>query len=255
MDYIDLLKDQCPPAIVQYVTSSDMVEAYKEPWPNRDFAGQNISESCHIAALLYRSSILPANTSDTIADYIVRDAIQYFAKIPTENRPVLASAVQQLAAGERLPQSFFSFVTQHRIDVRETLLRHFPTLPISEAATPEKNPKSFAYLRYLTAMGDADALANLIEALRLEPNPANVNNQLGQIWMFRMPQADMVFEAFINDTRQSLSPYRTPGIVVANNVRRYLGLPKHEGPYRLLEPNGLPFHLEPGAPIPEWGDR
>ncbi len=252
MDYIDLLKEQCPPAIVEYVISSDMTSAFKNPWPNQDFFGQNISDDCHIAALLYRSSILPSNLGDTTADYIAWDTIDYYAQVPVDDRPVVITAVRQLASRDRLPQRFFFLVTQHKIDVRDILQRHFPTLPAPENATPEHNSKSFAYLRYLTAMGDEEALTRLLEALRLEPNPAYVSNQLGQIRNLNLSQSNVIFQAFINDTRQSLTPNRMPGIVIANTVRRYLGLPPHEGPYRPLEPNGQPYIPQPDAPSSVW---
>lgn len=241
MDYIDLLKEQCPPAIVEYVVGTNMAAGGKGPWPNRDFFGQDISSGCHIAALLYRSSILPSNIANSAADYIVWDAIDYFDQVPVDDRTVLIAAIRQLAAEPRLPQRFYPLITKHLIDVRDILAARFPTVPIAANATPEANFENFAYLRYLTAMGDPDALAQLIDALRLEPSPSFVSMHIDQIRDLNIPQKDAIFQAFINDTRQSLSPNRMPGIVIANTVRHYLGLPQHEGPYQPLENTGQPY--------------
>lgn len=241
MDYIDLLKEQCPPAIVEYVTRTDMTAFGKNPWPNDDFTGAAVSDPCHIAALLYRSSVLPKDLYYAFADYLVRDIDVYFGQITDQDRALLVAAMRQIAARPQLPQSYFNAVTRHRIDVEDVLKTRFAALPQPEAAIPGARFEAYAYLRYLTAMGDKDALNSLTEALRLEPSPAIVTTELAQIRNLRLPQANAIFQAFINDTRQSLSAQRTPGVVVANTVRRYLGLPSHEGPFQPLEANGQPF--------------
>lgn len=241
MDYVDLLNDQCPPAIVEYVTRTNMTAFGTEPWPNKDYIGSAVSDPCHIAALLYRSSILPSDVFLSFADYLVRDTDVYFDKIKEKDRPVIVAAMRQMAARDRFPQSFFPTITRHQIDVDDVLALRIPILPIAENATPEANFEAFAYLRYRTAMGDEEAVHRLIEALRLEPSPNFILSELGQICSLRMPQTDTIFQAFINDTRQSVSPIRIPGIVIANSVRQHLGLPKHDGPYQPLENNGQPF--------------
>ncbi|MCK0122525.1 hypothetical protein MWU61_18370 [Loktanella sp. F6476L] len=241
MDYVDLLKEQCPPAIVEYVTGTNMTTFGTEPWPNKDYVGSAVSDPCHIAALLYRSSILPNDVFLSFADYIVRDTGAYFDKIEEKDRPVLVAAMRQMATRDSFPQGFFSTITRHQIDVEDVLAQRFLTLPSAENATPGPNFEAFAYLRYKAAMGDPDALLLLIDALRLEPSPSYVLTELNQIRNLRMPQTDTIYQAFINDTRQSVSPIRVPGIVIANTVRRHLGLPKHEGPYQPLEHDGQPF--------------
>lgn len=241
MDYIDLLRDQCPPAIVEYVTGTNMTTFGTEPWPNKDYVGSAISDSCHIAALLYRSSILPNNVYFSFANYFVRDTGVYFNEIEDKDRPVIVATMRQMAARDPFPQSFFPTITRHQIDVNDVLAQRFTGLPTPENATPEANFEAFAYLRYKTAMGDAEAQFRLIEALRLEPSPSFVSMHIGQINDLNLPQKDAIFRAFINDTRQSLSPNRMPGIVIANTVRHYLGLPQHEGPYQPLENTGQPY--------------
>ena len=240
MDYIDFLKDQCPPAIVEYVVGKNMTLGTTEPWPNNDYVGTNVSDPCHVAALLYRSSILTANVVPQIADYIVRDTGEYFDTVQDQDRPVLVAVMRQMAERDQLPQRFFPTVTRHRIDVRDALVKRFPSLPAPENATPEANVEAFAYLRYLTAMGDLDVLPMFIETLRLEPNPGFVTSHLGQLRRLEMQQQEAIYKAFINDTRQSLTATQMPGLVVANIARRALGLPNHEGPFQLVDNRGQP---------------
>lgn len=241
MDYVELMKAQCPAAVVRYVVEADMAAQGTVPWPNGDKVGMDVSDACHVAALLYRSSVLPSSVGLSISDYLTRDTLFYFDKIPLSDRPVLISALRQLAEQDDLPFRYLFAVTRYQIDVQDALQLRFLTMPEAIKATPGLNPEAFEYLRYLTAMGDETALARLIEALKREPAPSIVSLHIGQIRQLNLPQKDIIFREFINDTRQSLTPNGLPGLVIANTVRRYLGLPRHEGPYTPLDGKGRPF--------------
>lgn len=242
MDYTELLQEQCPPAIVEHVISTDMAAETAYPWPGQDFFGQDIAASCHVAALLYRSAKVDPPVAFVMGHSLSEEVFEYFDLVAEADRPVITEALRRLAEGPQLPQGYLSAVTRHAIDVREVLERHFPVRPAAELATPEAHGAAFAYLRYLTAMGDREAEADLVEALRLEPNPDWVSNSLNRLVSLKMPNRRRVLRAFVDDGRQSLSPLQTPGSVVANIARLHLGMAPYEGPISLLDNLGRPVN-------------
>ncbi len=241
MDYVDLLKDQCPPAIVQYVLNSDLSLGRTRPWPEVGFGKPDVTAGCRIAALLYRSSVLPRDVGYRIADYVIADTLIYYDQISAADRPTLLGALRKLAQEEELPFGFYSMITRNRIDVRDVLQRRFLTLPAPENATPKENSEAFAYLQYLVAMGNETVLPRMIEALKIEPAPGWVMMHLDRMEQLRLPQSDQILREFIDDRRQALSVFGDPGVVIANFARLRLNLPPLEGPFIPLDNLGNPY--------------
>lgn len=250
MDYVEILHRDCPAEVVEYALAANPSADPAMLWPGGDYFGSDYGTACHSAVIGYYSKgVGPASSRDWDTAYVQDfmnvilkgDVLKQDEPAPGQVRADFAAALERLAApGKRLPGGYYGALRHFNLDFRVSLRARYPVPPTPQQVLDERQYQ--AYALYLALHREPGSLERLDQALALIKGPSKTLDLLNEIFQWKIPGAERIFEKYKDDARATSDVCGDPGLAVMDWARMFLGLPRS---------NALRIHMdEDGQPIP-----
>ncbi|MDO5641866.1 MAG: hypothetical protein Q4G26_05680 [Paracoccus sp. (in: a-proteobacteria)] len=248
---LQALRQYCPPEVVRYVRAQDTTTTHSLFFPDYRGPVNTYSGHCHVAILDYVIDSAGASTSATAVEELLYEIRLVRKHISDDLRDRSRAALLRIAAredGVRFVR-LYSLAQLLDVDLREALLLHNPRAEELDPIEIDRNPSLVGYALYLASFGETAALDAYGASLRLRRGPTAIMRGLEPLFFRKPPGWEAVVRDYIDDPRQEMSQFGTPGMVVGQAAREMLGLPHYTGPRRLQ--NSIGEDTEPIMPSPD----
>ncbi len=242
MDYTELVLEQCPEVVAEYVTSVDPDGLAPTLWPNDDFQGDDYSLACRLAVAGYVSPTIKDGSNSYWVAGFVRLVRHIYGDAPEPIQQDLRNSLARIAAsGKPIPGGFFATLRRYRIDIRDAFLARHPVLPLVQTMIDDIATRQ--YVMYRASFDEPDAFARTVEMFDAVKGPGLMSKLFINIHDWRIPHREKIYMRFKDDGRRTSDVNGDPGLIVATYPRIYLGLPRYTGPTVHMDEEGRPFPI------------
>lgn len=247
MDYLDLLNQSCPEFVVEHVLAADPTRERQKMWPKTDANdpdfdpfGRKHGPECHFAVIGYFAKDVGPGSSESWDRGYTGELTQYLKQAPQEIRDDAVLALQRLARSKKpLTIDYFLILRINDLDLRQDLKERYPVLPEPTAVAASRTDRD--YLLYLAHLQEPGAFERIAEAMETIKGPQLVLDFLNELFQWKTPGREQIFQRYQDDGRQTSDVNGNPGLAVADWARLFLGLPFYTGPRVHMREDGTPI--------------